>query len=538
MLTLPRKNSNITDLTISPTNGEVVSRLYGGALSFGYLPPGGTSKTIIVQLNVSDVAWISNIKFSITSIPFEIGLEFKVGVLDYLDEEFEPEDVFTGIDFGTRGEYSIPIKNISNTKSQYVYLRAECLPNANIGTGVIFYNWKFEHDKYLESIVPEISDTGSQMPIYIRLNSAFYKPLLKDYPYQIASIPLCLTKETTVGLDGGVIAAGGTLYQARYSVLKNSDGSMDLNNGHFEISAVVKPSFSENKWSMRILTNNLSVEPKLKSIAVDFEKKDDPVTPIGTWTYVGNSVDTLSVNNVVNKLENVETIDMSGLEFNVRKITVQEFNNCSTDDNIIPELPPENMSTPTAQPNGSVYVPPFFMKINGLNNIFASAKQVGTVLGGIYNNAYSPIDFESFGGLKFSGYYKCPPEYANMIRTAQNQTICSPSLNCYFTLSQKVEQSGTIIEDQWSLVIYVGSLFTNNNSLTSRAIYELNNSTTANGLYNLVSSEGGKPEMASIFPTSIEISVLSLDEIKTNEETLKSSYPATIINHIGMQFFE
>lgn len=363
MLILPRKNLNINDLTFSPVNGKAISRLYGGVLSFGYLPPGGISKTIIVQLNVSDVAWISNIKLSITSIPFETALTFKVGVLDYLDEGFEPEEEFVGIDYGASGEYSISVKNISSTKSQFVYLRAECQANSDIGTSVMFYNWRFEHDKHLESIVP-------------------------------------------------------------------ADDDVELDN----------------------------------------------------------------------------TID----------------------------TPPEDPSP--NQPDGSIYVPPFFVKINGLGDIFTSAKQIGMGLGGTYNSEYSNIDFELFGGLKFSAYY--PPEYINIIRTAQNQTLCSPSLNCYFTLSQKVEQDSTIIVGKWQLIIYIGSLFTNDGSLVSRAIYELNNSTTADGSYNLVSSEGGRAAMANIFPTTIGVSASTLDEIKTSEETLKSSYPATIINHLGMQLFE
>ena len=149
---LPQQNPNIKDITylVDGTTDGSVSRANGGAFNFGYIPSGGTSKTLIVYLGVSGVVKIKNIKIflkSAGSIDFEDAV-FWVDSLDYVNPDFIPTKYFMGINETSNPNsiYSISIDNNNSLSSKYVYLNMSLMMDKSLFKTAITYGWTFEYE--------------------------------------------------------------------------------------------------------------------------------------------------------------------------------------------------------------------------------------------------------------------------------------------------------------------------------------------------------------------------------------------------------
>lgn len=146
---LPQRNPAIKDITFL-VDGNNVSRSKGGAFNFGYIPSGGTSKTLIVYLGVSGVVRIKNIKVFIKStgnIDFSDAI-FGVSSLDYINQSMAPSEYFTGINstFSPNSPYSVSIENKNSLSSKYVYLNVTFPNSKSLTETAITYGWTFEYE--------------------------------------------------------------------------------------------------------------------------------------------------------------------------------------------------------------------------------------------------------------------------------------------------------------------------------------------------------------------------------------------------------
>lgn len=146
---LPQKNPAIKDITYL-VDGSTVSRTKGGAFSFGYIPSGGTSKTIIVYLGVSGVVRINNIKIYLKStggINFS-DATFGVDTLDYINPDFVPSQSFEGVNStdNPNSAYSFSVENRNSLSSKYVYLNVSFPSDKSLVETVVAYGWTFEYE--------------------------------------------------------------------------------------------------------------------------------------------------------------------------------------------------------------------------------------------------------------------------------------------------------------------------------------------------------------------------------------------------------
>lgn len=146
---LPQKNPSIRDTTYV-VDGTDVSRTRGGASNFGYIPSGGTSKTLIVYLGVSGVVRIKNIKIYLKStgtIDFT-DATFGVDSLDYINPDYIPLHTFTGVNStnNPNSSYSFSVDNRNSLASKYVYLNVTMPEDKGLTETVVFYGWTFEYE--------------------------------------------------------------------------------------------------------------------------------------------------------------------------------------------------------------------------------------------------------------------------------------------------------------------------------------------------------------------------------------------------------
>ena len=120
-----------------------------GALTFGTIAPGGTSRIIIVALRVPDVDAITNIKIALVNagnITFS-DTTFGVASDAGLDFNLVPTTYFQGINTtNTAGnQYNVAIDNADIYTSKYVYLNITLPRNNLLEVGTVRYRWYFDY---------------------------------------------------------------------------------------------------------------------------------------------------------------------------------------------------------------------------------------------------------------------------------------------------------------------------------------------------------------------------------------------------------
>jgi hypothetical protein len=127
---------------------NLINTIGAKSLFFGILPPGGKSRTLIMQLQVSEVAAIRNIKLSLIDTGGIIfnGNIFGVESRKFIDENIVPESRFTGIsDKSLESVYNINISNLDLNSSEYVYLNLNVPEDQDFVAGTIRYQWIFDY---------------------------------------------------------------------------------------------------------------------------------------------------------------------------------------------------------------------------------------------------------------------------------------------------------------------------------------------------------------------------------------------------------
>lgn len=132
---------------LNASQTEIVTHRYG-ALNYGTVAPGETSKTIIVSLFAPYIKQLNHINISLADTG---GIDFSANVFgvttsDTIDPSITPESSFMGVnnsDAPDNFNFAVPNRN-SNT-SAYVYLNVR-LPRDNfLGSGTIRYKWFFDY---------------------------------------------------------------------------------------------------------------------------------------------------------------------------------------------------------------------------------------------------------------------------------------------------------------------------------------------------------------------------------------------------------
>ena len=120
----------------------------GNAFSFGQLSPGETSKTLIVQLKVSNSLVIKNIRIGLIDSG---GLDFKnnvfgIDILNYLDLNHRPKQFFQGINENQspQSNNNIIVTNQSRKISNFVYLNVNIPSDYPVWQGTVRYGWFYD----------------------------------------------------------------------------------------------------------------------------------------------------------------------------------------------------------------------------------------------------------------------------------------------------------------------------------------------------------------------------------------------------------
>ena len=140
----------MTPLTylIQGNNRIPISTLNSLSSTFGMLAPGEISQTNILQLNVPEVAAISNIRLALidTGTMVFSNLRFGVETRGYVDKNVEPAVFFQGIsDKSENSPYNVDIANLNRFTSQYVYLNVHVPIDDEFTAGTIRYQWLFDY---------------------------------------------------------------------------------------------------------------------------------------------------------------------------------------------------------------------------------------------------------------------------------------------------------------------------------------------------------------------------------------------------------
>lgn len=154
MIELPNSNVYIDDVTIGIDDNQV-SHSSGGALNFGYVAPGGKSQTLIIQLRVNGVSYISNIRLALITAftKDKNSMSYKYTLKDYIDLDVIPDNVINynaGRDINSTN--NMQIGNLNNIESQFVYLNYIAPNTAFNAPFITTYMWFFNHDKNTNTI--------------------------------------------------------------------------------------------------------------------------------------------------------------------------------------------------------------------------------------------------------------------------------------------------------------------------------------------------------------------------------------------------
>ena len=124
-----------------------INTLNAKASTFGIVAPKEISQTNIVQLLVSDVAAITNIRIALISTGgITFGDEvFGIEARGFIDNNVTPESFFEGVsDKSENSQYNIAIQNFNRFSSQYVYLNINIPIGQEFIAGTVRYQWLFD----------------------------------------------------------------------------------------------------------------------------------------------------------------------------------------------------------------------------------------------------------------------------------------------------------------------------------------------------------------------------------------------------------
>jgi hypothetical protein len=125
-----------------------INKLDAKSGTFGMLTPGETSQTNIVQLNVPEIAGITNIRLALIdtgSIVFS-NTRFGVETRGYIDTNVAPSEFFQGVsDKSENSPYNIAINNLNRFNSQYIYINVVVPNDDEFTSGTVRYQWLFDY---------------------------------------------------------------------------------------------------------------------------------------------------------------------------------------------------------------------------------------------------------------------------------------------------------------------------------------------------------------------------------------------------------
>lgn len=128
-------------------NSKVTKRR--GAFNFGTIAPGETSKILVAQLKSLNTLAIGNIKIGLIDtggITFAPNI-FGLTSLFEIRSDINIDTYFQGVNTqkNSTSIYNISIDNLTNLKSNYIYLNINLPHNQTLENGVIRYAWFFDY---------------------------------------------------------------------------------------------------------------------------------------------------------------------------------------------------------------------------------------------------------------------------------------------------------------------------------------------------------------------------------------------------------
>jgi hypothetical protein len=308
----PSERLKLGDTTYLIEDGTSVSRIHGGALNFGPISPNQTSKTLAIQLRVTNVIAIKDI---------EIGL-INTGDIDFSKAKFGIEvdtqyiknktinNYFEGVNENKtqNNSFNISVPNKNRTQSVYVYVNVTMPPDLSFD-GVVRYMWFFNHTtESIEGTVSNNESTGTETGSLDTLDT-LDTPDTPDIPVEPPSSENLDSYIPDISEPTGSTSYISPVY---YVVSGSSNEEINGNYIYRNINSINFANF---------------YGPSDRNILA-FRNDREPYVQLYIWTLNGQPNDVLgwyyyplsTINKTIN-INGVTHYDPGGVKFKVSKVT-------------------------------------------------------------------------------------------------------------------------------------------------------------------------------------------------------------------------